>query len=135
MNKEYTMTYEEERREIRRLALLCLEERELTEEELREIIAHGREVASFFLGYARFPGDTALRLLRYRRRRTEFEKLETGELERMLQQIHRERATVIESYGDNDDDLDDSFFEAPPIDSDQHILYEILEERKKVAAI
>ena len=29
------------------------------------------------------------------------------------------------------DDLPDSFFMAPPIDSDEHIIYEILQERKE----
>ncbi|MEK7194274.1 MAG: hypothetical protein AAB660_01110 [Patescibacteria group bacterium] len=31
---------------------------------------------------------------------------------------------------DLDDDLSDSFFEAPPIDSDEHIIHELLEEKQ-----
>jgi hypothetical protein len=129
MANEWKKQYEEEQERLRQLALLCLETRRLTDEELREIKQHGQELYSYLERRGSFAWHGAEHVLRARARRAELDKLPTEELERGMKGINYDRQAFLASH--DDDDLEDSAFEAPPIDSDEHIVYELLEERKK----
>jgi len=126
------MSYEEDQREIRRLALLCMETRDLTDEEIEQIIDKGDDIGRYFYYRGNFAGEGVKQLKRYRARRVELDKLSTEELDRMMGVISQRISAVVEA--DYADELPDSFYEAPPIDSDSHILCEILVERKKKVA-
>lgn len=67
-------------------------------------------------------------ILRFRKKKEEIDKLSTVELQAKYRETNRRRAVFIAA--DEDDSLDDSCFEAPRIDSEEHIIYEILRERK-----
>ena len=124
-------TWEERQERLRRLALLCLETRKLTDEELMEIDKADMELYSFLENRGSLAISGAARLLRYRSRQKELEKLSTEELEKMrrVHMAQRSSAMIADEY----DELPDSFFEAPPIDSDEHIVYQLLEEREKTS--
>lgn len=125
------MTFEQEWREdqerIRQLALLCLEQRDLTDEELAEIEKHGQEVSSYLIGRAQFAGSGVNRMIRARHRRKELDKLPTEELQAQMNQINEDHSRTLAA--DVWDEADDSLYEAPPFDSDAHIISELLKER------
>lgn len=126
------MSYEEDRERIRQLALLCLETRELTDEELNQVVASGNKIGEYFDRLSRFVEYGARREKRYRLRRTELEKLSTEELQQMNDLINHEWGCMLAD--DVNDELPDSCFEAPAIDSDGHIVRELLEKRKEKAS-
>src|SRR3989344_938572 len=72
-------------------------------------------------------------LQKYRAGKKDLQALPIEELQRMHQEVCLCRAVAIEA--DVADELPDSFFEPPPIDSDQYILSEMLGERKKAKAM
>ena len=127
------MSYEKEQERIRQLALLCLETRELTDEELDQVIASSKDIWIYLSYRQNFVYTGAERVKRYRLRRAELNKLPTQKLEQMGDEINQERSAILAA--DFDDDLPDSFFEAPPINSDEHIVHELLEERRKRATV
>lgn len=71
-------------------------------------------------------------LLRYRRRRRDLEGLSTEELRNLYSPIAEARSRAIAA--DTYDTADDSLYESPPVDSDEHILRELLEERRQAGA-
>ncbi len=123
------MSYEEERKRARGFVALLLEDRELTDEELKKIIAHKGEISRYLDGLSRFATSGAERETRYRARKIELGKLDTKELRRRSDEMGRSRGQAMRD--DTYDELPDEFFESPPKDSDEHIVYELLEERKK----
>ena len=122
------MSYKEEMEKVRQLALLCLETRELMDEEIDQIIRQKEEICRYLDGCNRFASSGAEKVRRYRRRKLQLDKLSTEELKEQMREMNRGRGEIFAA--DENDELDDSFFEAPPIDSDEHIIYELLEERK-----
>ena len=112
--------------------ILMKEPSKLTEEELdmlleAEEILH-REVARL----SRFVCPGLEKLKRYRARRNELDKLSTHELEEIQLNIGRSKAQAL-ANDPNDENLPDLFFEFPPIDSDESIVYVLLLERKQAA--
>lgn len=65
---------------------------------------------------------------RYRVRHKELSKLSTEEIERRLKSYHEAWAAAVAA--DVNDEADDSLYEAPPVDSDESILFDLLQERK-----
>lgn len=127
---EGSMSYEEEQEKLHQLALLCLEKHEkLTDEELESIANVGGDLRDFFDRCQRFALCGARQLQRYRLRRRQLEQLSTEELELESRKMHEERNRFLARV--DEDELPDSFFGAPPIDSDENILYELLRERRK----
>ena len=66
-------------------------------------------------------------VVRYRARKAELVSLNDEQLVAMRQGIRDDRSQV--EADDTDDELPDSFFEPPLLDSDEHIVNELLEER------
>ena len=101
----------------------------LDDDQIREIIAGGEELSrrlwNIYMGLPR----RYEAVLQSRSRRLELEQLSTEKLKARQKEINCHRSA--EQEADWSDDLPDSFFEAPPIDSDEHIVDEILEERAK----
>jgi len=64
---------------------------------------------------------------RYRTRKAELSTTDTKMLQARLRHISDARSRAIAE--DTNDELDDSFFGLPPLDSDEHIIPEILRER------
>lgn len=115
---------------IQKLWLLLLEDfRNLTDEQVDELLVEKKALGERLSWlWNHFP--YSLEDVRsYRARKKELDKLSTEQLREIQRRIGESRAAVLRSYGDNDDDLSDSFFEAPPINSDEHVTYELLKER------
>ncbi|MFH0712588.1 MAG: hypothetical protein V2A55_01925 [Candidatus Jorgensenbacteria bacterium] len=103
-----------------------------TDEEIAELLAHSDEIGSHLHSvWSGFPHRWEA-VQRYRARKKELDKVSTEELQAMMERFRASRAQAVAD--DLDDDLDDSFFEAPPIDSDEHIVYELLGEWEKAAS-
>ncbi|OGG36814.1 hypothetical protein A2110_01265 [Candidatus Jorgensenbacteria bacterium GWA1_54_12] len=69
---------------------------------------------------------------RYRARMKELSALSTEKLQAMRESIARERSRTLAA--DVNDELDDSFYASPPLDSDEHIIYELLKARNALDA-
>ncbi len=102
---------------------------EMSEEELRQIMDAGDQLGAYLDNRVGRWFVVVRAQLNYRARKAELNKLSTEKLQRIWDDICRDRAAIIRA--DWDDDLPDSFYEAPPLDSDHHIIPEILEERRK----
>jgi len=128
------MSYSEKQQKLRELALLAMSDRELTDEELALISRDSRELSGFLHRLADSVGTGVDLTIRSRARRKILEALSTEELKARIDQIEDERSRILaEDTGDN---LSDSFFEAPRIDSDRHLIPLILKSRdqQKVTA-
>ena len=68
------------------------------------------------------------KIQRYRARKKELDELSTAELTERQKEIDQSRTYFFATV--DDDDVGDSCFETPSIDSDEHIIYELLKERK-----
>lgn len=114
--------------EIRRLALLSFEKRRLTDDELKQISDAQEEVSRYL--YERWLHVSSLiqREIAARQRRKKLKELPTEDLERMHKHCLEIRSRAMAE--DVDDEGPDSLYEAPTFDSEEHILYEILKERK-----
>lgn len=111
------------------LLLLVDDPRTLTDAQLEKL----NQGADRLDGYATALAHSSIRsrideLRRYRVRKAHLAAMSTEELQRMQDGIRRDRAAVMAE--EVDDDLPDSFFEAPALDSDRHIVDELLDERK-----
>jgi hypothetical protein len=73
------------------------------------------------------------RALRHHKRKEELSKLSTEELKAMDRKISGDREAFFRSVNAREEageDVGDSAFEGPPVDSDEHIVYELLKERE-----
>ena len=122
----------EELKELWLLLLLLLEDpQSLDDQQIERLVAAREEVGLRISGlYRRFPGNLYA-VQRYRRRKTELAEKPTQELEQMLQEIWKRRGSFLRTTPD--EEVSDSFFESPPIDSDESIIEELLEERHVTA--
>jgi hypothetical protein len=105
----------------------------LTEEEINDILGAkellGNHLRSILGG---FPSSWE-RALRHYKRKEKLSKLSIEELKVMDQKISEDREAFFRSVDAREEageDVGDSAFEGPPIDSDEHIVYELLKERK-----
>lgn len=112
--KELWMLLFENPRSLDDEQITCLLE---AEKELGHVLDHV---------YHWFPEEFR-RLQRYHRKKNELSQLSMEELMERSQGITKQRTSILRSVPD--EELSDSFFEAPSLDSDEHILYEILRER------
>jgi hypothetical protein len=101
----------------------------LSDEALKEIIESEEELNDLFLRLYRDAMPQCRTEIRYRQRRQELDTLPTEELQRQYDQIGRARqqAIALDVYDEDDDWL----YASPPKDSAEHIIYELLGERKK----
>ena len=109
--------------------MLCLESRELTDEELDCIINQGGEIGRYLSQVSNFASYGAEKEKRYRRRKQKLNESSTEELKQMWKEISADRSAFLAT--DVNDELPDSAYEAPPKESDEHIVYEILQERRR----
>ena len=112
---------------LKELWLLLLEDpMSLTDEQIEEFIAADDEIQPVRRRLVTFP-DAYTTVRRYRRRKAELAQLSTEVLRQLNGNYWRDRDSVLAE--DFADDLPDSFFEASRIDSDEHIIQELLKER------
>lgn len=115
--------------------LLFDDPQKLNKGQLTRLLAAQQELEELLRSRSRaFPGFFSS-VLQYHQRKEELGQLTTEELEKMLQAIRRtQQAFYASRVGEGtEDDIGDSFFESPPVDSDEHILSELLRERKAPA--
>jgi hypothetical protein len=102
----------------------------LTEEQLNEILKIKdllKDCLSSISSRFPFNWESALR---HHKRKEELSKLPTEELQKIEKNIRERRAAVLGSINDREEEeIGDSFFALPLIDSDEHIVYELLRER------
>ncbi len=120
--------WEKRRERIRMLALLCLENRPLTDDELKQISEVQEDVSHYLYDRWMYSASIVQREIAARKRRKKLEELPTEELERMLKHCRDIRSQALAD--DVDDEGPDSLYEAPPFDSEEYILDEILKERR-----
>lgn len=109
-------------------SLLLKPREELTDEEITILLTNAPELKDrIFQLWHSFP-HAIEEVRRYRTRRSELEKLTTAELKEMSQEINQRRAAYLSAH--DEEDIEDSFFESPPLDSKEHIIYEILRGRE-----
>ena len=105
----------------------------LTDEHIHELLESKEELRKMTKRAVGRLHEGLEELQRYRARKKELQLLPAEELQTMYRGICSRRGAAIEA--DVADELPDSFFEPPPIDSDQYILSEMLGERKKAKAM
>jgi hypothetical protein len=115
---------------LRELAIQAIDKRfsKLTDEELNTLVKVSGELGQLFRGMVMYVEEGIPREARYRKRREELEKLETNDLKLLAERITAKRVSLLNST----DHIDDSFFEAPPLDSDEYVIGVILEKRKRI---
>jgi len=112
------------------IMLLLTDSDSWSDEQITALLANQEEIGhTLYRLYRSFPHHVE-QVQRYRAKKKELSVLPTEELLKREQAISKRRAAIIEE--DYADELPDSFYESPPIDSDEHIIYEILKERKVV---
>ena len=111
--------------------LLLKETVQLTDEELGELVAAKDQLADKLNILDRRVRWGLEEIKRYRARKKELVQRSTEELQKMSQRFCESRAAAIESDDDFYDPGGDSLYEPPSIDSDEHIVYELLKERGK----
>ena len=103
--------------------------RDLTNEELSLVFSVNREgIQRILSDMEHYSLSWCEAQLRYRQRRKELGGFPTEELRNRYDRIASARSRAIAA--DEFDTADDSLYESPPIDSDEHILWELLEERR-----
>ena len=118
----------QERNRLKELWMLLFESPEnLTDEQIVCLLEAEKQLRDvIYRVYYWFP-DEVRRVQKYRTKKNELSQLPTEELMKKRQRIINQRSSVLRSVPD--EELSDSFFESPSIDSDEHILFEILTER------
>ncbi len=115
--------------QLKELWLLFLENPlNLTDEQIAQLLeAKGnKEFEDLLWRVSRYPFNIKT-VQRYRARKEYLAKLSTIELEEIKNGIRESRNAIINAT--DNEELSDLFFEPPSIDSDEHIVYEILKER------
>jgi len=128
---EKTTKEEKEARLEKLWALLLKDPTKLSREEINSLLEAKDELHDL-LGYKyqAFP-DNLGRVLRYHKRKEELSKLSTEELKKIDENIRLDRAAAFASISDGEEEeIGDSNFAEPPIDSTEHIVYELLKERE-----
>jgi hypothetical protein len=98
----------------------------LTDEQVSSLLEAKDELKKSIRRLEGFPYNIE-RVQNYRKRRKELSEMSTEELTEKSQEISKHRASVLASSDERD--IEDSFFEPAPFDSDERILYELLKER------
>ncbi|HDZ54596.1 MAG TPA: hypothetical protein ENI19_01140 [Candidatus Nealsonbacteria bacterium] len=99
----------------------------LTDPEIERLLESEKELRTILhFTYSGFPHQIE-RVKKHHAKKKELSELPTEKLVEMKCAIEENRLAVLRST--NEEELSDSFFEAPPIDSNEHILNEILKER------
>ncbi|OHA08282.1 MAG: hypothetical protein A3B37_02885 [Candidatus Sungbacteria bacterium RIFCSPLOWO2_01_FULL_59_16] len=116
--------------DVARLIGLLLQDRmQLTDAEVAELLAHTEELGQRIYWLHRSYPYCIQDVQQYRVRKKDLSELPTKELQRRMKALNDRRAAIPRE--DVDDEIDDSFFEPDSINSDAHILHELLEERRK----
>ena len=111
------------------VSLLLKDPISLSDSEIENISASSDELRDF-LYQLRDRVYQVEEVRRYRKQKMELAKCSTNELLEMRRKNNEWRSARIRE--DWNDDLDDSFYEAPSLDSEEHIIYELLKEREAV---
>ena len=98
----------------------------LTDEQISSLLEVKDELKKSIRRLERFPYGIE-RVQNYRKRKKELSGMSTEELTNKYQEIGKHRASVLASSDERD--IEDSFYELPPFDSDERILRELLKER------
>ncbi len=121
-----------EGKKLREQILLLLgDPKLLSDEQIAALLANSEALnkALYHLRHS-FPFPVE-QVRRYRAKKKELSVLPTQQLRAMQERIIARRITALKD-DPRDEDLPDSFFEPPQIDSDESILFEIIQERAKV---
>lgn len=117
------------REELKKLYVLLFDDwMSLPEEKILSLLKAKDQISDEITLISRGFPYVLKQILRYREKKQELNKLSTEELLSMYSRTNKERTAILAA--DVDDKLGDSFFEAPSIDSEEHIVYELLKERK-----
>lgn len=107
--------------------LLLKKPSELTDEEIVRLIAVKKQITDELYYLSRMVSYGLEQIQAYRAKKKKLAQFSTEELQEVHGRLQRAWATAVE-----DDDLDegpDSLYAPPPIDSDEHVIHEILKER------
>jgi len=120
-----------ERSRLKELWMLLFEKPEsLHDEQITSLLEVEEQLRdAIYYVYHWFPQEFR-KVQRYRTKKNELSQLSTEELIQKRQVILNRRASVFKRVPE--EEISDSFFESPSIDSDEHILYELLKERDAV---
>jgi hypothetical protein len=124
----------EKKAQLERLwPFLLVEPLRLTEEEIKDILGAKELLENHLRSISGgFPSSWE-RALRHHKKKEELSKLSTEELKAMDREINKDREAFFRSVDAREEageDVGDSAFEGPPVDSDEHIVYELLKERE-----
>jgi len=111
----------------RALPLLLRDPMDLSGAELSQLLTEPVDLADEIHRLWRAFPSRWQEVVRHRARKAELLRLSDDELREGLWRIQTERSRV--AADDTNDELPDSFFEPPPLDSDEHIIGELLRER------
>ncbi len=122
----------EKEAQLEKLWLLLLKDpTKISKEEIDSLLKEKEKIHDL-LGYKyqAFP-DNLGRVLQYHKRKEELSKLSTEELKKIDTDIRLDRTAAFESLSDEEEEeIGDSNFAEPPIDSTEHIVFELLKERE-----
>ena len=109
------------------LPLLLGDRMAISEEDIDRLLAQEEELGrELYQLWRSFPWAIK-EVKRYRARKAELSTTDTEMLQAQLRHLGARRSRAMDE--DVNDELPDSFFESPPMDSDEHIIPEILRER------
>lgn len=112
------------------LCLLLSDWQKLSDNQIQNLLKEEKQINSRLHSlYRSFPSELE-RILRYRQKKAELDKFSTKELLTKQKEMNETRARIMKN--DLDDSLEDSFYEPAPLDSEENIIYELLEERAKI---
>lgn len=115
-------------------ALLIKDPLTLSDEDLNGLLRSSEELEERLRSLTTaFPENIKI-VLRHNNKKRELSKLSTEELEKMNREFGRANAAffrVIDAREEAGEEIGDSAFAPPPIDSEAHIVYELLQERKR----
>ena len=131
LNKEESVSNEEEAQIEKLWVLLFRDPTKLSKEEINSLL-EAKEELHDLLQYKLLAFPDNLRIAeRYHKRKEELSKLSTEELKEIDKNIRLDRAAALGSLSDREEEeIGDSNFSEPPIDSTEHIVHELLRERE-----
>ena len=114
-------------------ALLPKDPVTLSKDEINRLLKAKEDLKSRLHGISvGFPGDIE-RALRHHEKKEQLSKLSTEELRKIEQrnrEAHAAFSRSIIAREESGEEIGDSAFEAPSIDSEEHIVFELLKERE-----
>jgi len=117
----------EKKERFRKMWVLLFEDPEtLSDAQIKFLLEEEEELRSLtYSVFVQFP-ERWKRVENYRNKKKELSRLSKEELKEKMERIMDHRSHILRTV--SDDELSDSFFESPPLDSDENIIYELIKE-------